>query len=206
MKLIDALTEKPWLEGQESVVDLHPRAAFDLPTAKVGLRVFLGTLTVVFTLLMVAYSDRMVFANDWRPLHEPWVLWLNTALLFASSIGLQWAWSRADRGHMDGVKVGLLIGAGFAFAFLIGQLVAWQQLVALGYYAATNPANAFFYLITGLHGVHLIGGLVAWGRTAAKVWRGFEVAEVRLSVELCTVYWHFLLVVWMVLFSLMLLT
>ena len=59
------------------------------------------------------------------------------------------------------------------------------------------------YLITGLHGLHLLGGLVAWGRTIAKLWRGFEVAQVRLSVELCTAYWHFLLVVWLVLFGLL---
>ena len=71
---------------------------------------------------------------------------------------------------------------------------------------STNPANGFFYLITGLHGLHLLGGLVAWGRTSDKVWRGFEPAQVRLSVELCAVYWHFLLVVWLVLFALLLLT
>ncbi len=206
MNIIEILTEKPWVEGQTSVVDLHGKAAFALPTAKVGLRVFLGVVTVLFSLLVVAYSDRMAFANDWRPLPEPWVLWLNTVFLISSSIGLQWAWIGADRGDMDGVKVGLLAGGGFAFAFMIGQLVAWQQLVALGYYAATNPANAFFYLITALHGLHLLGGLVAWGRTTAKVRRGCEVAEVRLSVELCTVYWHFLLVVWLVLFGLLLLT
>ena len=76
----------------------------------------------------------------------------------------------------------------------------------MGYFAKTNPANAFFYLITGLHGLHLLGGLVAWGWTSAKVWRGFDIARVRLSVELCTVYWHFLLVVWLVLFALLLFT
>ena len=51
-----------------------------------------------------------------------------------------------------------------------------------------------------------LGGLVAWGRTVSKVWRGVEVAKVRLSVELCAFYWHFLLIVWLVLFSLLLFT
>jgi len=68
---------------------------------------------------------------------------------------------------------------------------------------ATNPANAFFYLFTGLHGLHLLGGIVALALTVDKVWRGFEVKQVRLSVQLCAVYWHFLLALWLVLFTLL---
>jgi cytochrome c oxidase subunit 3 len=71
------------------------------------------------------------------------------------------------------------------------------------YFEMTNPAIAFFYLITGLHGLHLLGGLVAWGRTVARVWGDFDVAKIRHSVELCTLYWHFLLGVWVVLFGLL---
>jgi len=61
-------------------------------------------------------------------------------------------------------------------------------------------------MLTAAHGVHLIGGLVAWGRTIAKVRRGYGVVLVRMSVELCTIYWHFLLLIWLILFVLMLLT
>jgi cytochrome c oxidase subunit 3 len=67
----------------------------------------------------------------------------------------------------------------------------------------SNPANSFFYMITAAHGLHLMGGLVALERTTAKVWRGAEMAQVRLSVELCTIYWHFLLLVWLVLLGLL---
>jgi cytochrome c oxidase subunit 3 len=81
--------------------------------------------------------------------------------------------------------------------------LAWQQLNMMTSFDVTNPAIAFFYLITALHGLHLLGGLVASGKTTAKVWRGFEMARLRLSVELCAVYWHFLLVVWLVLFGLL---
>ena len=90
--------------------------------------------------------------------------------------------------------------------FIAGQLIAWQQLVGSGYFLAANPANAFFYVLTALHGVHLLGGLVAWGRTAQKVWRGSDMQAVRLSVELCAIYWHFLLILWLVLFYLLLST
>ena len=84
---------------------------------------------------------------------------------------------------------------------MVGQLVAWRQLGAAGYFLATNPANTFFYLLTALHGLHVFGGLVALGRTGERCGGG---DDVRLSVELCAIYWHFLLVVWLLLFGLLL--
>lgn len=203
MGLFQQLTEKPWLTAEGSVVDLHHRRAFDLPTVKLGLRVFLVVVTVVFSLIVITYADRMVL-GDWGSLPKLWVLWLNTGILIASSVALQRAWVSARRGQIEGVRAGLFQAGVLSFAFLAGQLWAWQQLAALGYFAATNPASAYFYLITALHGLHLLGGLVAWGRTTAKVRRGWEADQVRLSVELCAIYWHFLLVVWVVLFGLLL--
>jgi len=171
-----------------------------LPAAKLGLWVFMGVVTVLFTIIVSTYVTRMGFA-DWRPLPEPRLLWLNTGVLILSSAAMQWAQVAARRGRIASLRVGLLAGGVFAWAFLAGQLWAWQQLGVSGYFLAGNPANTFFYLITALHGLHLVGGLVAWGKTTVKVWRGLEV---RLSVDLCTVYWHFLLVVWLGLFVLML--
>ena len=104
------------------------------------------------------------------------------------------------------MRAGLLTGGVLTIFFLVGQLVVWQQLIAQGYFAATNPANAFFYLITTVHGLHLLGGLVAWGRTTARVRRGHTAEQISSSVGLCTVYWHFLLVVWLILFGLLLFT
>ncbi len=204
MSIFRALTEKPWLvEGP--VYQLHSGREFFLPRVVLGLRVFLAVVAVLFTLLIVAYADRMSLA-DWRPLPEPWLLWPNTALLILSSIAFQRACAAANRGQIEGVRSALLAAGVLAFGFLAGQLLAWQHLVESGYFAAANPANAFFYLLTALHALHLSGGLVAWARTSAKVRRGFEAAEVRLSVELCAVYWHFLLVIWLVVFGLLLFT
>ena len=204
MSIFRALMEKPWTT--EGVVDdIYGVDLKSLPTPKFGLRVFLAVATVLFSLIVVTYADRML-VPDWRALPIPLVLWLNTAVLILSSIALQWARVSADRGRVAGVRSGLLLGGGFAFAFLVGQLVAWRQLIDLGYFAATNPANAFFYLVTALHGLHLLGGLVAWARTSAKLRRGVALDKLRLSVELCTIYWHFLLVIWLVLFGLLLFT
>ena len=95
---------------------------------------------------------------------------------------------------------------GACFRVLVGQLLVWRQLGSLGYFVDSNPSNSFFYLITGLHGLHLLGGLVAWFRASVRLWRGAEVAKIRMSVELCAVYWHFLLLVWLVMFGLLLVT
>jgi cytochrome c oxidase subunit 3 len=153
-------------------------------------------------LLVTAYGSRMVY-EDWRPTPQLRLLWANTFVLILSSVALQWAQFSVRRGRMDGMRIGLLAGGAFTIVFLIGQVLAWRQLGTMVYFELTNPAIAFFYMITGLHGLHLLGGLVAWGRTVAKVWGDFDRAEIRQSVELCTLYWHFLLLVWLILFGLL---
>ena len=202
MSFFHQLTEKPWAPIQGTVADSHDGSAFSVPAATLGLRVFLAVATVLFSLLIMAYGSRMEF-EDWRPAPQLSLLWLNTAMLVLSSVAMQWARIAARRGEIDGVAIGLIAGGVFAAAFLGGQLLAWKQLNGLIAFGISNPAIAFFYLITALHGLHLLGGLVAWGRTTAKVWRGVDVVHVRLSVELCTIYWHFLLLVWVVLFGLL---
>ncbi|MGH6812041.1 MAG: cytochrome c oxidase subunit 3 [Methylocella sp.] len=195
------LTAKPWLEAGP----IGDTGASSLPAAKIGLAVFLAVVGSLFALLISAYLMRMEI-GEWKPAPVPKLLWLNTGVLILSSGALQWAQVAARRGRMDGVRAALLAGGVFALAFLAGQLVAWRQLDAAGYYLTTNPAAAFFYLVTGVHGLHILGGLVALGRTMDKAWGGFKLDQLRLSVELCATYWHFLLFVWLVLFGLLLLT
>ena len=193
---------QPWLA--EGVEDARPDASFP-PPAKIGLWVFLAVVTSLFALFISAYTMRME-VGDWNPLPEPGLLWLNTGILILTSVAMQMTRTAADRRQAVNVRIGLVAVGVLTFAFLAGQLVVWQQLNASGYLVVGNPANAFFYLLTALHGLHLLGGLVAWGRATARVWRGVDVGEVRLSVQLCTVYWHYLLLVWLVLFALLLST
>jgi cytochrome c oxidase subunit III len=195
------LAAKPWLE-EGVAADLRENSTSSLPPAKIGLGVFLAVVGSLFALFISAYSMRMNMV-DWRALPVPRLLWFNTGVLVLSSVALQWAQVAARRNDIDGVIVGLCAGGASAVTFLVGQLVAWQQLNVAGYFLASNPANSFFYLITAVHGLHLMGGLVALGRTTAKVWRGAEATQVRLSVELCAIYWHFLLLVWLVLLGLL---
>ena len=95
-------------------------------------------------------------------------------------------------------------GTLLTLVFLVGQLIVWNQLIEYGYTAEKNPANAFFYLITGVHGAHLLGGLIAWIRAARKIREGVDPSVLRVSVELCAIYWHFLLFVWVVMLALFL--
>jgi cytochrome c oxidase subunit 3 len=195
------LTAKPWLE--EGPIDDFPgTGAMTLPAAKIGLGVFLAVVSSLFALFISAYSMRMNMV-DWRAVPVPGLLWFNTGVLVLSSVALQWARVAARRDDAEGVIVGLLAGGASAITFLVGQFLAWRQLSVAGYFVASNPANSFFYLITAVHGLHLMGGLVALGRATAKLWDGVKIAELRLSVELCAIYWHFLLLVWLVLLGLL---
>ena len=202
MNIFHELTAKPWVTDQGRIDDLYAGGAASGHVKRLALGVFLAVVTVLFMLLVVAYGGRMAY-EDWRPAPQVRLLWANTFVLILSSVALQWAQYSVQRGEMDAMRVGLLAAGALTGVFLFGQLLAWRQLAMMVHFEVTNPAIAFFYLITGLHGLHLLGGLVAWGRTIAKVWGKFDVAKITHSVELCTVYWHFLLLVWLVLFGLL---
>jgi cytochrome c oxidase subunit 3 len=203
------LSAKPWERSVAADLEAGGTAA-GTPPAKVGLWAFLGVITSLFGLFITAYWMRMQHAHggpaDWNPITVPRQLWVNTALLILSSAAMQWARSGASRARADRVRTGLIAGGVFAWAFLAGQLFAWHQLNASGF-IASNPAVAFFYLLTAVHGLHLLGGLFVWGKTVVAMARpGVELVDLSLSVELCTVYWHYLLLVWLVLFALLLST
>lgn len=167
---------------------------------------FLAVVTSVFALTVSAYLMRMEMAADWRSLPVPGLLWVNSAALVLASLALQLAWRAAARDQGRWLRWRLVAAGGFTLAFLVGQLLAWQQLETAGYYLTANPANAFFYLLTALHGVHLLGGLVAWARLLARLHGETGMARLRAGIELCALYWHFLLLVWALLFGLLLAT
>ena len=208
------LTARPW-EAQGTFAGRDGAHIHgEPPPTRVGLWVFLAVVTSFFVLLMTAYVIRMsphlvqnIDLRDWRPLPEPSILWLNTLLLAVGSVGMEVARRALRQRRFESAARGLLAGGAFAIAFLVGQWLAWRQLQAAGYYAAANPANAFFYVLTGLHALHLLGGLFVWTRATTRVLKGRTSLEsTRLSVDLCTVYWHYLLAVWIVLLGLLVIT
>ena len=202
--LRQTLNTEPW-DALDPAENQPGRGVITAPPSKIGLMTFIAVVTSLFALFLSAYMMRMQL-GDWRPLPEPDLLWLNTAVLVLASFAFQMTRRAVTRGQLQTVKTGLIAGGVCTALFLIGQLVAWQQLGATGYFITGNPANAFFYLLTALHGLHLLGGMWVWGRTTTRVLKGADVESVRLSVELCTVYWHYLLLVWIGLFGLLLST
>ncbi|WP_243369594.1 cytochrome c oxidase subunit 3 [Microvirga solisilvae] len=190
---------KPWLE-QGVAVDFTEKSDLSSSAARTGLAVFLAVVGSLFALFLSAYALRMQLP-DWRDVPLPAILWLNTGMLILSSVALQGARKAAREGEEDALKLGLLAAGVTALAFLSGQLLAWRQLNAEGYLLASNSANAFFYVLTGIHGLHLLGGLIALGRTILRAWRGTTPERLQISVGLCATYWHFMLLVWLVLLS-----
>ena len=195
---------QPW-DANDPVENQPGRGVLRIDPAKIGLISFIAVVTSLFALFLSAYMMRMKL-GDWRPLAEPNLLWANTVVLVMASAAFQWTRGAATKGQRRIVKAGLIAGGVFTALFLGGQLVAWQQLNSNGYVMAGNPANSFFYLLTALHGLHLLGGMWVWGRTTTRIFSGAEAKNVRLSVELCAVYWHYLLLVWIGLFALLLST
>jgi cytochrome c oxidase subunit 3 len=209
--IVRRLTEKPWLApGLDPSTEEAPPP---LPATAVGLRVYFGVATVMFLLIAVVFVMRMGEHGistgqqpDFKPIFWPRLLWFNTGVLMLSSVAWEWARGAAQRGERDNLRAGLIAGGVLAIVFVAGQLTVWRQLDAAGCGITATTMSAFFYLITALHGLHLLGGLTVWGRTTARVLAGSEVAAVSQSVELCALYWHFLLLVWIGMFGLLLLT
>jgi cytochrome c oxidase subunit III len=191
---------QPW---QAQVAGPHVRGdAAARPAVKTALWVFLGVATSLFVLFVSAYAMRLSFA-DWTPLPRPRLLMLNTAFLVGASLAMEWTVYAARRADGGNVRRGLWASGLLTFGFLAGQLYVWKQFNDAGYFVSTSAATAFFYLFTAVHGLHVLGGLVAWTRASARAWRGTDPAKVRLGVELCATYWHFLLAVWIVLYALL---
>lgn len=194
------LTSKPWLEAGLAG-DAPEMRGSPATAAKVGLGIFLAVAGALFTLLVSAYLIRLS-GSDWWSIPIPRVLWVNTATLAASSVALQWAKTEARLDRGDVLNTALAVAFVLAVLFLGGQVLAWRQLVSAGYVLADNPSNSFFYMITGFHGLHILGGLFVLGRTTIRARTSRVRAKVSLSVDLCAIYWHFMLVVWLILFAL----
>lgn len=170
-------------------------------------RYYTGMALGIVSILMFFMALASVFlvrrgSGDWIPVHIPALMWFNTAVLLASSATLELARHRLARGQLSAYKNLWLVTTILGVLFLAGQVVAWRQLVAEGIYLASNPASSFFYIFTGAHALHLIGGVAALLYVAK---RNFEQAQVTRSVaaEVTSYYWHFMDALWLFLLALL---
>ena len=206
LNIFKLLSQKPWEASQAVIDNEHDGKTLDSSKAKLGVRTIIVVSSVIFSLFVVSYSDRML-VHEWKSLSEPWLLWINTYILILTSFVFNKTKIFFDKNNFEKAKNSLLLVGFLSFAFITGQLLVWQHYVNIGQYVSTNPANAFFYLFTALHGLHILGGLFFWARATTKLFtKNFNVLKIRQAIELCAIYWHFLLIVWFVLFGLMIAT
>ena len=173
-----------------------------LSTGLLGVAAFVAAITMLFLAFTSAYVVRRQ-EPGWPAIAVPDVLWLNTALLLASSATLEWARRRIRRGDELGLRRGVEATAALGLLFAAGQVVAWRQLAAQGIYLVTNPHSSFFYVLTATHGLHLLGGIAALAVVAVRTWQHRYTAERHGGVVNCAVYWHFLDLLWLYLFVLL---
>ena len=211
MSVLTRLAEKSWqTPGADAYRD---PAEYRPAAAAVGLFVYMGVAIFLFLLMTAAYLMRMGGpgimdhgTDDWQALPEPPLLWINTGVLILSSAAWEAARRLSLRGRAAAMRQAALAGAALGLVFLAGQLVLWRHYYAHGYFLASNPANAFFYLLTTVHGLHLIGGLVACVLVMRPMAAGPGAAGTGRNIRLCAVYWHFLLLVWLFLAGLLVMT
>ena len=166
-----------------------------------GMYIALAGILMFFMAFVSAYIVRKDMPNSaWIPLEVPRILWLNTLILIASSFTLARAHSRFTAKDEEGFRHWWATTTVLGILFVAGQILAWRQLAAQGLFLATNPSSSFFYVFTGAHGVHLLGGILALlyvqFRATRKVARG-------TAIEVVSMYWHFMDGLWVFLFLLL---
>ena len=186
----------------------HARQDGEPQHYRIGMWMALAAIAMMFAALTSAYVMR-AGTQGWHEIALPRLLWLSTALIVASSVTFEVA-RRALRRGVEGayrrwLAVSLILGAGF----LVSQILAWRQLVAQGIYLASNPHSSFFYLLTGLHGLHLAGGIAG---LSYLLWRATRVVATssaatlpkrRAIADAVGIYWHFMDGLWVYIFALL---
>jgi cytochrome c oxidase subunit 3 len=218
------LGAKPWLESGLDSLDQGSHKV-SLPKAKVGLLVILAVVGMLFTLFFSSHFMRQEI-EDWRQIPLPSMIWINGILLLGASIYLQSALVTArrqasqvqvlggetpmpvdvrnDGNNNDSVRPLLINACVLTVAFLIGQVITWYEVAGNGFYLSSNPSSTFFYVLTGLHGLHIIGGLAVLFHTTVLTRSDTQISTLVTRVDICALYWHFLFFIWCVMIFVML--
>src|SRR5262245_51368232 len=175
---------------------------FPLSRGQLGMFALLAGVTMLFAGLTSAYIV-LSGVPTWQDLVLPPLLWLNTLILIASSVALEFARRAVRRDRLSEMKRWLALSGLLGFAFLAGQFIVWRQLVGAGVYLPSSLHSSFFYVLTSIHGVHLLGGLVGLAFVLQNAFRGQLVSERHEPLKLCALYWHFMDAVWIWLFLLL---
>ena len=167
-----------------------------------GLYVLLASSTMIFAAFTSAMVVRRGLSGDWVSMHKPPVLWINTAILLASSIALELARRALRSRARERFNAWWTIGTALGLLFLGGQALAWQQLRNSGVLISTNPSSAFFYVLTASHAMHLLAGVIALLYVDVQALRLSLGPAKRTAIDISTIFWHFLDALWLYLMAL----
>lgn len=175
---------------------MHPK--------KFGLWLFLVSVVMIFAALTSAYIVRQA-AGNWVVFDMPPLFWVTTGIILVSSATMHWAYVAAKRDNLEMTKVAISLTTILGVAFLAGQIMAWGEMVGESVYLVGNPSGSFVYLISGLHMLHIVGGVIFLLIVLVQTFR-YNVHSKRLAqLEMCATYWHFLDGLWLYLFVFLLL-
>lgn len=174
---------------------------------RIGMWVGLASVAMMFTSLSSAYIVRSASSNDWTALPMPRILLVSTAIILLSSATLEIARRKLKTFLSGPYAKWLLITVLLGIGFVVAQVFAWRQLARQGVFLASNPHSSFFYLLTGAHAVHLLGGLLGltflWLRSRRQLTEPALVDKRQAATDAVTIYWHFMDALWIYLFLLL---
>ncbi len=180
-------------------------SGFPISKGQIGVWILLTAVIMLFAGLSSAYIV-LRGVPDWQGIELPWLLWPNTAVLLLSSVAIDISRRAVRRDDLQSMKRWLVLGGVLGLTFLFGQLAAWRQLVNAGVYLPSTHQSGFFFILTGLHGVHLLGGVIALGLVLSKALKNRLTAFNHEPLMLCALYWHVMDGLWIYLFLLLLLS
>ena len=204
-KLFGSLSDKPWDKDQMLTDNYHEGKTFNLSNQTSAVIVIFGVSTTLFTLVVTGYLYSIPVGQETDYLLRPNLLWINTLILLSVGYCFNKITKDLKKKNLDRIKNNLLIVGFLSYAFLIGQIFFWIQLMENGNYVSTNNYFSSFYIFTSLHGLHLLGGLFFWGIVFSKI-RKLEKKEIineKKSIDALSLYWTFLFIVWVVFFLVM---
>ena len=201
-KLFGTLLDKPWDKEQATIDNAHEGKTFDLSVQKSAVLIIFGIATVLFSLVFTSYLYTLSPSQDTNYLLRPNLLWINTLILFFVTYFFNKVTNDLEKKDTSKIKRNLLIIGALTYLFLFGQIIFWFQLLKSGNYVSTNSYFANFYVFTALHGLHLLGGLLFWGKVSSKVLKleQNKILEQEKNISALSIYWTFLLIVWLMFF------
>lgn len=184
---------------QHLKVDKEPRETLAMDPMKFILWLFLVSIIMLFASQTSAYLVRRAEGN-WLEFEMPRIFWYSTAVLIVSSLAMQWAYFSAKKDDFKSLKIAISITFVLGLAFLWMQFEGWKQLVAMNVYFVGNPSGSFFYVFTGLHGFHIISGIIVLIYAWRAVFKQKVHSKNLRQIQICATYWHFLDLLWLYLF------